>query len=181
MLKYVVVAVFSIFALPCFANAQDCGCGGTVMAAPAMDAPMMHMSAPMEMGVASDCGCDAAPVADCGCAPEPTCCAPRTRKKLVLTKVSKEVCRLKRVCSTDCCGCPTSKLVRVKKTVCRNKLTCVEVPRKERSCCLGSRLKGMFSGGCGCDAPADPCGCEAPVADCGCGQAAPVADCGCGS
>ena len=186
MLKYVVIAVFSICALPCFATAQDCGCGGsTVMAAPMMGAPMdmgapmMDMGAPMDMGVSSDCGCGE-PVADCGCAPEPSC-APRTRKKLTLTKVSKEVCRLKRVCTTDCCGCPKSKLVRVKKTVCRTKLTCVDVPRKERSCCLGSRLKGLFSGGCGCRAQADPCGCDAPVADCGCGQAAPVADCGCGS
>jgi len=53
MLKYVVVAVFSICVLPCFAAAQDCGCSGeSVMAAP----------------MVSDCGCEAAP--------EPSCCAP---------------------------------------------------------------------------------------------------------
>ena len=220
MLKYVVVAVFSICALPCFAHAQSGSrmaapavaaptmaaptmaapsmgvqvmdapaMGGQVVDAPAMggqvmDAPMSQMSAPYEMG-GSDCGCGApAPVADCGCGePVADCgCAPRTRKKLTLTKVSKEVCRLKRVCTTDCCGCPKKEWVRVKKTVCRTKLSCVEVPRKERSCCLGGRLKGMMSriGSCGCKAQADDCGCGEPVADCGCGEPAPVADCGCG-
>ena len=214
MLKYVVVAVFSICALPCFASAQS----GSRMAAPVAAAPMVdagaqyapvemgtpvQMGAPVEMGApmdagsydmgsgyamggTSDCGCgQPAPVADCGCGePVADCgCAPRTRKKLTLTKVSKEVCRLKRVCTTDACGCPKREWVKVKKTVCRNKLTCIDVPARERSgCCLGSRLKGLFSGGCGCRAQADDCGCDAaPVADCGCGEvAAPVADCGCG-
>ena len=167
MIKYVVVAIFSICALPCFAAAQDCGCG----AAPVVD-----------MGISSDCGCGA---------PEPSCCAPRTRKKLSLTMVPKEVCRMKRVCGTDCCGCPTSKMVRQKKTVSRPKLSLVDAPARERCrCnCLGSRLKGVLSrigsagcgGGCGAAAPAGDCGCDAaPVADCGC-DAAPVADCGCGS
>ena len=218
MLKYVVVAVFSICALPCIAHAQSGSRGVEAMGAQAMGAqnmgaqvvsdqvmaapmaesptmaapsavPMSSMSAPMDMGYSSgssDCGCGAAPapaVADCGCgAPEPSCCAPRTRKKLALTKVSKEVCRLKRVCTTDCCGCPKKEWVRVKKTVCRTKLTCVDVPRKERSCCLGGRLKGMMSrlGSCGCRSQADDCGCGEPVADCGCGEPAPAADCGCG-
>ena len=170
MLKYV-VAVFSICVLPCFVAAQDCGCGDSVMAAP----------------VVSDCGCDAAPVADCGCeAPEPSCCAPRTRKRLALTMESRQVCRLKRVCSTDCCGCPKSKLVRSSKTVCRPKLSLVDAPARERCCCAGGRLRGLvgrlgnLGGGCGCGAPAADCGCEAPVADCGC-EAAPVSDCGCGN
>ena len=172
MIKYVVVAIFSICALPCFAAAQDCGCGGGVaVAAPVVD-----------MGVVSDCGCGA---------PAPSCNAPRTRKKLSLTMVPKEVCRMKRVCGTDCCGCPTSKMVRQKKTVSRPKLSLVDAPARERCrCnCLGSRLKGVLSrigsagcgGGCGAAAPAGDCGCDAaPVADCGC-DAAPVADCGCGS
>ena len=161
MIKYVVVPIFSICALPCFAAAQDCGCG----AAPVVD-----------MGISSDCGCGA---------PEPSCCAPRTRKKLSLTMVSREVCRMKRVCGTDCCGCPTSKIVRQKKTVSRPKLSLVDAPARERCrCnCLGSRLKGMMSrigsagcgGGCG-----GGCGAAAPAGDCGC-DAAPVADCGCGS
>ena len=205
MLKYVVVAVFSICALPCFVNAQSGSrsVAAPVMATPVMDAPaasFQTMDAPMGSsmmgqpvvmsdmgGMSSDCGCGAAaPVADCGCdAPVADCgCAPRTRKKLVLTKVCKEVTRCKRVCTTDCCGCPKKEWVKVKKTVTRNKLTCVDVPRRERcGCSLGSRMKGLFSG-CGCKAQADPCGCEAPVADdCGCGASAPapVADCGCGS
>ena len=213
MLKYVVVAVFSICALPCFVNAQSgsrsvpvpaMATPAPVMATPMMDSGVQHnMGAPMEagsydmgtpvdmgsydMGAGADCGCGApAPVADCGCGePVADCgCAPRTRKKLTLQKVSKEVCRLKRVCTTDACGCPKKEWVRTTKTVCRTKLACVEVPRRERGgCCLGSRLKGLFSGGCGCGAQADPCGCDAaPVADCGCGGeiAAPVADCGCG-
>ena len=159
MLKYVVVAVFSICVLPCFAAAQDCGCE----AASVID--MGH-----SMG-SSDCGCNAAP--------EPSCCAPRTRKKLSLTMESREVCRLKRVCSTDCCGCPKSKMVRTSKTVCRPKLSLVDAPARERCCGGGGRLRGIVGrlgnlggGGCGCDA--------APAADCGC-EAAPVADCGCGS
>ena len=116
MLKYV-VAVFSICILPCFATAQDCGCG----AAAPVDAPVVDMG--FEMGV-SDCGCDAAP--------EPSCCAPRTRKRLSLTMESREVCRLKRVCSTNCCGCPTSKMVRSSKTVSRPKLSLVDAPARER-------------------------------------------------
>lgn len=206
MLKYVVVAVFSICALPCFATAQS-GSRATapVLATPMVDggaqydmgapvemgapmemgAPSYDMGAPMEMGVSSDCGCGE-PVADCGCgAPEPSCCAPRTRKKLSFAMVPKEVCRMKRVCSTDCCGCPTSKLVREMKTVSRPKLSLVDAPARERCCCAGGRLKGLLSklGSCGCKAQADDCGCSAPapVADCGCGEAAPVADCGCGS
>ena len=166
MLKYVVVAVFSICVLPCFAAAQDCGCGGeSVMAAP----------------MVSDCGCEAAP--------EPSCCAPRTRKKLSLTMESRQVCRLKRVCSTDCCGCPKSKMVRTSKTVCRPKLSLVDAPARERCGCAGGRLRGLvgrlgnLGGGCGggCGAPAADCGCDAPVADCGCEAAPMVSDCGCGS
>lgn len=161
MLKFFVAAVLGVCTLPCFAAAQDCGCS------------------------------EPAPVADCGCeAPVETCCAPRTRKKLALVNVQKQVCRVKRVCSTDCCGCPTSKLVREKVTVCRKKLTLVDAPARERCGCRGGRLKGLLAklgscgGGCGggCDAaPADDCGCgaPAPVSDCGCGAPAP-APCGCG-
>ena len=63
MLKYVVVAVFSICVLPCFAAAQDCGCGGSVIDAPVIDHGV-------DAGI-SDCGCDAAPAPagpSCGCA-----------------------------------------------------------------------------------------------------------------
>ena len=177
MLKYVVVAVFSICVLPCFAVAQDCGCGGSIMDGPIIDAPVVDHG--VDMGI-SDCGCDAAPAPSCG--------APRTRKRLSLTMESREVCRMKRVCSTDCCGCPTSKFVRSPKTVSRPKLSMVDAPARERCCCSGGgRLRGMIGrlgsmgGGGGCGAPAADCGCEAaPVADCGC-EAAPVSDCGCGS
>ncbi len=199
MLKYVVVAVFSICALPSFAVAQDCGCGG----APTMAAPEMVM----DMGSVSDCGCNAAPApaADCGCnaapAPAADCggnAAPRTRKKLSLSKVSKEVCRLQRVCSTDCCGCPKSKMVRTKKTITRSKLSLVDAPARERCGCAGGRLKGLLSklgscgggcgggggGGCGgggCGGGGGGCD-AAPAADFGYGaMSAPVADCGCGS
>ena len=63
MIKYVVVAVFSICALPCFAAAQDCGCGGDVV---------------VDAGVSSDCGCGA---------PEPSCCAPVSYTHLTLPTI----------------------------------------------------------------------------------------------
>ena len=59
---------------------------------------------------AQDCGC--------GCEPAPAPCV-KTRKRLKLVDVQKEVCRLKRVCTTDECGCSKSKLVRVKECVTR--------------------------------------------------------------
>ena len=69
MLKYVVVAVFSILILPCFAVAQDCGCGGgsVIDGGSFVDAPVIDHG--MDAGI-SDCGCDAAPAPagpSCGC------------------------------------------------------------------------------------------------------------------
>lgn len=124
---------------------------------------------------AQDCGC-AQPEPTCGCEQVDTCCQ-KTRKKLVLVDVQREVCRLERVCETDCCGCPQSKLKRVKKCVTRKKLALVDVPVDPCAPKLLGRLRGKLGSlGCGCKSD---CGCDAPVADCGCG--APAADCGCGT
>ena len=120
------------------------------------------------------CGCEVAP-APC-CAPAP--CAPKTRKRLKLVDVQKQVCRVERVCTTDCCGCPTTKRVRVSKTVCRKKLVRVETPVDPcrqgllKRLCAKRGSRGCQSS-CGCEAPAPaPCGCDAP-APCGC-DAAPA-------
>lgn len=122
---------------------------------------------------AQDCGC--------GCEPAPAPCI-KTRKRLKLVDVQKQVCRLKRVCTTDECGCQKSKLVRVSECVTRKKLTLVDVavdPCAKRPLRgLVGRLKGIGSRGCcdaapscGCDEPA-PCGCDAPAAaPCGCNSA----------
>lgn len=129
---------------------------------------------------AQDCGC---------CEPAPNPCV-KTRKKLKIVEVETQVCRLKRVCSTDACGCPTSKLVRESKTVTRPKLTMEEVAVDpcRRGCLkrLRDRLGkiGCAKPACGCAAP-EPCGCEAAPepAPCGCGDsimepvAAPAASC----
>ena len=102
---------------------------------------------------AQDCGC---------CEPQPVC--QKTRKKLVLVDTQKEVCRLKRVCVTDECGCSKKKFIKVKKCVTRKKLALIDVavdPCKKN--CLQSlaakirSLKPQKS--CGCPAPA-PCGCN---------------------
>ena len=128
------------FALPTFASA-DCGCG--------CDAP-----------VVAGCGCDAAPAPcntcdTCNTGCQDACGCKRTRTRLKLVRVCKDVCRTARVCSTDCCGCPTMKRVRVMKSVPRLKLVRVEVPARQR-CCRPS-----------CD-PCDPCG-QAQPTSCGCG------------
>lgn len=123
---------------------------------------------------------------DCGCCdPAPNPCV-KTRKKLKVVEVQQEVCRRKRVCSTDECGCPTSKIVQVKETVCRKKLTLEEVPVDPCRKGLLKRLRGRVAsvggrlGQIGCRKPA--CGCDAPApATCGC-DAAPApapASCGC--
>jgi len=144
MIKYVVVAVVSICFLPCFAAAQDCGCGAVSSMEPVV----------MDLGVSSDCGCDAAPVADCGCdAPAAPSCAPRTRKRLSLTSAAVNLPAPAR----QRCGCAGGRLRGM-------------VGR------LGSRI-GSCGGGCG-----GGCGAAAPADDCGCGVAEPVvSDCGCGS
>ena len=169
MIKYFVVAVFSVCSFPCFVAAQDCGCGGSVE-------PVV-----VDMGASSDCGCDAAPVADCGCDAAPSC-APRTRKKLSLTTAAVNVPKLKRTCITDNCGCQRSSWTTEKRMVNVPKLTLVDAPARQRCGCAGGRLRGLVGrlgsriGSCGggCDA--------APADDCGCGVAEPVvADCGCGS
>lgn len=176
MIKYVVVAVVSICFLPCFAAAQDCGCGAVSSMEPVV----------MDLGVSSDCGCDAAPVADCGCdAPAAPSCAPRTRKRLSLTSAAVNLPKLRRTCITDNCGCQRSSWTTEKRMVNVPKLTLVDAPARQRCGCAGGRLRGMVgrlgsrigSGGCG-----GGCGAAAPADDCGCGVAEPVvSDCGCGS
>jgi len=103
---------------------------------------------------------------DCGCA-EPDPCQ-KTRKKLACVEVSREVCRLKRVCEIDACGCPTSKLALVKECVTRKKLALVDVPVDPCQPKLRGHLRGKLSGlGCGCKNECDPCdtgcGCEGAV------------------
>ena len=144
MFKIIFPAIAAlVLCLPTVGSAQDC-CGQT--AAP--------VYAP-------------APVADC-CAPEPVCapaCPPRTRKRLKLVSTTKEVCRLKRECGTDACGCPTSKLVRVKECVETKRLALVDVPvdpcKKRCFSKLRDSLKNLGKSCCKpdpCAAP-DPCGC----------------------
>ena len=109
------------------------------------------------IGQAQDCGC---------CDAEPAC--QKTRKKLVLVDVSKEVCRLKRVCVTDECGCSKKKLIRVSECVTRKKLACVDVPVDpcKKSCFakLCDKLKAKCHKNDCCD-PCDTCGCDS---GCGC-------------
>ncbi len=114
--------------------------------------------------LAQDCGC--------GCEPAPAPCV-KTRKRLKLVDVQKQVCRIKRVCTVDECGCPTTKRVKVKECVTRKKLVCVETPVDPCRKGLFSRLCSR-SGKSGCCDPAPACGCEAP-SPCGCG-AAPAMD-----
>lgn len=187
MLRFTLPAIMCIaLCCPILATAQDCGgCGATPAAAmdmnyaaPAMDmnyaAPAMDMNAAPAMDMnyatpvaaqAAGCGCNAAPAAPCQ----------KTRKKLQRVCTEQQVSRLKRVCSTDSCGCPKSKLVRTCETVKRSKFQLVDVPVdpcKQR----GGRLKGMFNklksmGGNGC--------CPAPAPSCGCAPAPAPAPCGC--
>jgi len=113
---------------------------------------------------AQDCGC--APVV----APQP-CCEPapapcvKTRKKLRLVDVTREVCVRKSVCVTDECGCTKRKTIKVKKCVPGKKLALVDVPVDpcKKNCLqkLGDRLAQLRDklNSKGCCAP-DPCGCD---------------------
>ena len=152
MFKIVFPAIMCLaLCCPMVSSAQDCGC--------ATPAP-------------APC-CEPAP-APC-CEPAPVCCEPapapcvKTRKRLALVDVSRNVSRFKVVCGTDCCGCPTKKRVRVSECVTRKKLTLVDVevdPCKRGPLAkIGGRLRGLGSKLGGCCAP-DPC-CPAP-APCGC-------------
>jgi len=107
----------------------DCGCGAPV----------------------ADCGCGA-PVADCGCCDATPCCCPQRTKKFEKVTYQKEVCRLRRVCVTDECGCTKSKLQRV--PVCVTRTKCVRVcdPCKPKRCCRKAKA-------C-CDCPPADCCCN---------------------
>jgi hypothetical protein len=102
------------------------------------------------VGQAQDCGC---------CEPQPVC--QKTRKKLKIVEEQKEVCRLRRVCVVDECGCSKMKCVKVKECVTRKKLALVDVPvdpcKKscfERFC---EKIKSKCSSGDCCDPCCDPC------------------------
>jgi hypothetical protein len=131
------------------------------------------MCCPM-VSSAQDC-CNPAPAcceAPAPCCEAPACCEPdpccaKTRKKFTRVDTQRQVCRLKRQCVTDECGCTKKKFVRVSQTVSRKKLTRVEVPVDPcKKCCfskLGNRMKSS-GGKCGCK-KADPC-CEPAPAPC---------------
>lgn len=135
MIRFAAILAFgAVLALPGFSFADcGCGCNASVQASP----------------------CDT-----CN-ACQQDCCQPKPRTRLKLVRVCKEVCRTKRVCSTDSCGCPTTKRVRVTKRVPRLKLVRVEVPPRQR-CCKKPACP------CPCHKPA-PCGCADPCANTGCG------------
>lgn len=126
---------------------------------------------------AQDCGCDAPAPAPCCEAPAPAPCA-KTRKRLKLVDTQRQVCRTKRVCSTDCCGCPMTKRVRSSETVTRKKLVMVDTPVDPCRRGLLQRLRANRGGNCCSPAPAPaPCGCDAPApapAPCGCDAASSV-------
>lgn len=131
------LALCAMLTVPAFASAhEDCGCHThPVSAGCGCDAPLSH-----------DCGCDTCATSCCD--PCDPCRCDRPRKRLRLVRVSKEVCRRQRVCTTDCCGCPTSKTVRVRKCVTRLRLQRVEVAPRSR-----------------CNNACDPCG---TTTACGC-------------
>ena len=107
----------------------------------------------------AQCGCNPAPAPACCAAPAPTCCAPRQRTRLKLVKVQKQVTRCKRVCTTDCCGCPTRSRVRVQKCVTR--LALVRVPVEPRTrCCRPARTRCCPPAPTCNTCAATPCGCS---------------------
>ncbi len=132
-----VVMFFAVLALPAFVNA-DCGCG---------------CDGPAVIAVDSGCGCDAVQDSCCntgcnsccdtGCGCQSSCdccnscnsgcndCCTRTRLRLKI--VCKDVCRSKRVCTTDRCGCSRLSKVCVRKRVPRLRLEREEVPTCRRS------------------------------------------------
>ena len=117
--------------------------------------------------------CTTVSAQDC-CEPTPTCCAPtpvckKTRKRLALVDVQREVCRSKVVCGVDECGCPKKKVIKVKECVTRKKLALVDVEAdpckkscisklRDRMDAAKAKLKAL------CDRP-DPC-CPAPTPCC---------------
>ncbi|MCP4477259.1 MAG: hypothetical protein GY818_04120 [Planctomycetaceae bacterium] len=104
------------------------------------------------MAAAQDCG---------GCAEKDPCA--KTRKKIVMVQVQKEVCRLKFECVTDECGCTKRKLTRTKECVtrCRPSIVDVAVDPCKRNCL--SKIKGMIPN-IRCCKP-DPCCGDAEAAE----------------
>lgn len=82
---------------------------------------------------------------DC-CCPKTDCC--KRQKRFEVRCVTKEVCRLKRVCVTDECGCTRKKLMRVSTTVTRKRLV-----RVNRGCGCQNVCGCTCDAGCnsGCD------------------------------
>ena len=128
-----VLALGALIAAPAFAAADHHGCGCDAL--------------PTASACENGCGCEAT------CNPCDDCCCERTRTRLRLVRVSKEVCRRARVCTTDCCGCPTTKRVRVSKCVTRLRLQRVEVAPRQR-CCAPAPCNDC------CDPCPTSCGCN---------------------
>lgn len=109
------------------------------------------------IGNAQDC---CAPTPCCDAAP--TCCAPKTRKKLCLVDVQRQVCKRSFVCVTDECGCTSRQMVKTQECVTRKKLALVDVPVDpcKRSCLrnLGARMRSAMASRDCCEP--DPC-CDA--------------------
>jgi len=117
------------------------------------------------MASAQNCGCEPAPVC---CEPAPVC-PPKTRKKLALVDVNREVCRLKTACVTDQCGCTKRKLVATKECVTRKRLALVdvEVDPCKKNCFQKLRQKMAECRAARTACKPDPCCTPAP-APCGC-------------
>ena len=178
-------------------KSAGCGCGGSDMLTydATMDCGPVGTPCGCEAASVADCGCAApaaAPVADCGCeAAAPACggggCG-------LFSKLRGSAGSLGGGCGCDApapvadCGCAAPAPAPVADCGCE----------AAAPACGGggsglfSKLRGSvgsIGGGCGCDAPAPIAdyGCAAPapapVADCGCAAPAPaiapVADCGC--
>ena len=123
--------VGAVLAFPGTSFATDCGC---------------ENHAPAVVDNCNHCNhCHNACHTACHCNPCNDCCQPRQRTRLKLVCVQKEVCRRQRVCSTDACGCPTMRTVRVKKCVRRLALVRVPVQIRQRCCHHHSDC------GCGCN------------------------------
>ena len=100
---------------------------------------------------ANDC---CAPQVDC-CAPQVDCCAPQAdccpqpccqrQRCFEFRCVTRQVCRLRLVCTTDACGCPRRSLRRVPTTVTRRRLV-----RVNRGCGCDNHCGSACNSGCGC-------------------------------
>ncbi len=105
---------------------------------------------------------------DCDCCDAASVCQ-KTRKKIALVDVTREVKRLKRVCETDECGCSKSRLALVSECVTRKRLALVDVPvdpcKPNVLQRMTDRVKSLSFRRHACD---EGCGCETCDSGCGC-------------